>query len=451
MTFTVDHSLPVVVICNISETFYPFLSRADAPNDLVSGEQYRGDRALVWCGDPKLVITSLPIPHYQLLIQQAQYPGTVYAAPQRATADLSHDILRDAALLQRVIDYASEAHVLQLIPYAATEQFYDLVDALRRDHGLTVLLPESPERDHLWVRDYIDSKNGYRVLVSRWLPNADDLLLPGFVCPTYEEAASAAYWFLQRDQGCVVKADDGENGFGNVRVLPGEFDAPAPLEAHLRANPLLGRTPLTVEALVTGERLLSPSLEVYVPPANQGEPFITYTSDQLFNGFGNFCGVLVSRELTQTHWYALLAESGLIIARRLQAMGYVGHFDLDCIVDDDDNLCLLEINPRRTGGTHVHDFGLHLFGANYLDRVSMISNDSLPSGAISDYEELVTVIEPFLYPIDGEPRGMIPMVTSALADREFGGVFAGRNTADALAIFEGVQAAVAAYIPVPAT
>ncbi len=445
MSFTVDHALPVVVVCNISETFYPFLSRAPQPDEIVRGEQYRGDRALVWCGDPKLVITSLAIPHYELITQQARYPNTVYAVPEHASADLAHDILRDSALLQRIIHHAGEAQTIQLVPYAATTQFYDLVETLRRVHNLTVILPETPERDHLWVRDYIDSKNGYRVLVSRWLPNADDLLLEGFVCPTYEEAADAAHWFSTRGRGCVVKADDGENGFGNIRVQAGDFATPADLLAHLHANPLLNKPPLTVEALVTGDHLLSPSLEVYVPPAAQGEPRITYTSDQLFNGFGNFCGVLVSRELIQASWYAPLAESGMIIARQLQALGYVGHFDLDCIVDDDARLYLLEINPRRTGGTHVHDFGLHVFGADYLDQVSMISNDSLTSGGIADYATLYRVIAPLLYPINGEARGMFPMVTSALADHEFGGIFVGRDTADALSVFEAVQAAVAAY------
>ncbi len=63
-------------------------------------------------------------------------------------------------------------------------------------------------------------------------------------------------------------------------------------------------------------------------------------------------------------------DSGMIFARRLQQMGYVGHFDLDTVVDDAGRVYLLEINPRRTGGTHVHEFAEHVFGADYLDNRS---------------------------------------------------------------------------------
>ena len=104
----------------------------------------------------------------------------------------------------------------------------------------------------------------------------------------------------------------------------------------------------------------------------QGEPQITYVSDQLFQGFGDFCGVLVSRELLDTPWYPPLAESGMIIARRLQQMGYVGHFDLDTVVNDEGRVYLLEINPRRTGGTHVHEFAALRFRRG-------LSEDSRPA------------------------------------------------------------------------
>ncbi len=74
----------------------------------------------------------------------------------------------------------------------------------------------------------------------------------------------------------------------------------------------------------------------------------------------------------------------MIFAHRLQAMGYVGHFDLDTVVNDDGRVYLLEINPRRTGGTHVHEFAEHVFGADYLDKVTLLSNDTLSSGGITD-------------------------------------------------------------------
>ncbi len=444
----IDHSIPVVVICNISETFYQFLSHAEDADHLIKGEQYRGDRAIVWAGDPKLVFTSLPIPHADHLYRQAGFAQTAYFAPEQPSAWLSLDILREPGLIQRIIDYAGAGKTIQIIPYAATSELMQLIDTLETDHGLTVVLPETPPRDHLWLRDYVDSKIGYRVLAGRWLPDADQLLPEGFACQTVEVAAAAAFWFLRNDRACLVKSDIGENGIGNVMLKPGDFASAEAVLTALRSSRFLDDRWLTVEEMIEAENPLSPSLEIYVPA--QGEPRITYVSDQLFQGFGDFCGVLVSRELLETSWYPPLARSGMIFAHRLQAMGYVGHFDLDTVVDDAGRVYLLEINPRRTGGTHVHEFAEHVFGADYLKSVALLSNDTLSSGGINSLDELLAVIGDFEYPLDGEQRGIFITVTSALEAGEFGCIIAGRDTADVVSIQRQLQARIAEYARVKA-
>ncbi len=444
----IDPNIPVVVICNISETFYDFLSRADDAERLIRGEQYRGDRAILWAGDPKLVFVSLPIPHAAHTYQQAGYFHTDYMAPEQPSAWLSRDLLREPPLLQRLIDYAGERRAVQLIPYAVTDPFLKLVEALEDDYGLTVLLPESVTRERLWIRDYIDSKIGFRILASRWLPNADQLLAEGLACQSLEQAADAVQWFFLNGRSCLVKSDIGENGIGNLLMQPGEFESKAEILHHLRQSRFLDDHWLTVEELIAAEHPLSPSLEVYVPP--QGDPQITYVSDQLFQGFGDFCGVLVSRELLAAHWYPALAESGLLLARRLQQMGYVGHFDLDTVVDDEGRVYLLEINPRRTGGTHVHDFAAYYFGEDYLKTVALLSNDTLSSGSIGDFDQLLEVIGDFQYPMQGEHRGLFITVTSALEAGEFGCLFAGADTAEVVEIQRQVQARIAEYSRVKA-
>ena len=159
MAANIDHSLPVVVVCNISETFYDFLNQAENAEHLIRGEQYRGDRAIIWAGDPKLVFTSLPIPHAEHLYAQAGFVHTEYHAPDHPTSWLSLDILHEPKLLQRIIDYAGEQRIVQLIPYASTREFLELVETLENEYQLTVILPESPTRERLWIRDYIDSQN----------------------------------------------------------------------------------------------------------------------------------------------------------------------------------------------------------------------------------------------------------------------------------------------------
>lgn len=446
---TINASLPLVGICNIAEPFYDFLTRAggdQSPSQLIRGEQYRGDRVLVWFGERKLVYSSFPIPHADDLCRQFGYQATTHLAPTAPTPWLSHDILREPTLLDTLIDYAGPERVVQIVPYATTTQFMELVTTLERDHGLTVLLPESPAPDALWVRDYIDTKVGFRTLASRWLPDADRLLPEGFACHTAEIAARAAAWFLQNKRACILKADDGENGLGNLVLDAAANPTADDILCEFDDHAFLGRQWYTVEELITATRLRSPSFEAFVPPPQAGEPYLTYLSDQVFQDFGDFCGVLVGAEVNRSGWATLLTDAGLTIARQLQQMGYVGHFDMDAVVDDDGRLYLLEINSRRTGGTHVHEFARHVFGANYHERVTLLSNDTLGSGDIVDYRTLKAMIGDLAYPIDGSERGVVIMITSALADREFGCIFVGASRADVLHLQAEVQTRVQQHI-----
>jgi hypothetical protein len=429
--------IPVVAVCNISETFFEFLNRAEEPTTrthLIHGEQYRGDRTLIWLGDPKLVFVTFPIPHAEYLCQHFGYQGTSYMAPADPSPWLSLDILRESRLITRLVEYAGAEQTVQLIPYATTPQFFKLVETLRTEYGLNVLLPESPAPGYLWLRDYVDTKAGFRVLASRWLPNSYELLPPGIICRDTNMAATVVHWFCANGQACVVKTDDGENGIGNFILYPGDFSSPEGILRKLQSNPFLCDGWVTVEKFIHSSKMLSPSLELFVPPLGTGRPEITYLSNQLFLEFGDFCGVLVSRELLDTKWYPLLAESGLLIATELQEMGYVGHFDLDAIVDDEERVFLLEVNTRRTGGTHVHEFARFFFGPDYLNSVVLLSHDAMKSGTIGHFHELLEAIGDLLYPMQQEQRGVIVTVTSALAAGEFGCIIVASSTEEAVAL-----------------
>lgn len=422
---------PTIAVYNNVETFLGFLNRAE-DRSVLESRQYRGDRALFWLGDPKLVFVTAPIPHADYVRKQAGYPGTQVLSPVEPTPWLSLDILREAPLREAVLAYAGAGRTVQLIPYATTPEFLHLAGRLQDEYGLTVHLPETPAPEAVWLRDYVDTKAGFRMLASRWLPNADRLLPRGVVCRDVETASDAAVWFHGRQRACMVKADNGESGLGHT-VLPLEPRLTLnQIQQQLQLNPYLRDNLIVVEEYVDAAHHLSPSLELFVPPLGQGEPRITYLSQQLFRGFGQFSGVLVSREMLAEPWYPALAESGLTLARHLQAEGYVGHFDIDAVVDDAQRVWLLEVNSRRTGGTYVHEFALHTFGPNYLDSVTLLSHTKLPSGAIVTIEELLATVGHLLYPMQGEKRGVVVAVTSALAAHEFGCIIVADTTAEAL-------------------
>ena len=440
----VRNDIPTVVVSNFAEAHVDFLGRCADPGEreeLISSEAYHADRTLLWAGDPKLVIVSYQIAHADLICKRLNFPSTIHAYPQVPTHYLSRDILRETHLLDKIVAYAGEKRLVQLIPYATTPEFLRLVDVLRKDHQLDVRTPESPEKKDFWLRDYVDTKTGYRILASTWLPDADDLLPFGVACYNLDQALRVAESFSSRGESCVLKADTGESGIGTFVIHPHEGELDAEIKQGLLNDPYFKSELIVVERYIPAREQLSPSLEIKVPRLGEGKPEVTYVSGQLFLKFGDFCGIQVDKSLYEAAWYPKLKSSGLILAGQLQALGYVGHFDMDCIVRDDGHLYLLEINARRTGGTHVHDFAKHFYGDDYIEKASFISYEAMNSGTITNPQELVDVLQDYLLPISGDDRfGLIITITRALHNHRFGCIAVAHTAQQAVQLQQDVLA-----------
>ncbi|MDD2922706.1 MAG: hypothetical protein PHQ36_10515, partial [Anaerolineales bacterium] len=261
----------------------------------------------------------------------------------------------------------------------------------------------------------------YRILASAWLPDAHKLLPFGVSCYDLDHALQVAEWFSRRGESCVVKPETGESGISVFVSHPREGGLDEGVKQAILTTPYFRNEAIIVESYIPAREQLSPSLEIKVPRFGEGKPEVTYVSGQLFLKFGDFCGVQVDKSLYEAAWYPTLEANGLLLAERLQELGYVGHFDLDCIVGDDGRVYLLEINARRTGGTHVHDFAKHFYGDDYIDKVSLISHEAMNSGAITDPRALIEVLRDYLLPIKNDERhGLIITITRALHKHRFG-------------------------------
>jgi hypothetical protein len=439
---SVRNALPTVVVSNFAEAHLDFLGRCADPaerEELISSEAYHADRTLLWAGDPKLLIVSYPIAHADLICQRLNFPLTTHTYPNIPTHYLSRDILRETRLLDEIVAYAGSSRTIQIIPYATTPDFLQLVEVLRLDYHLDVRTPESPDREHFWLRDYVDTKTGFRMLASNWLADADELLPFGVTCYNLEHAIQVSEWFSSRGEACVLKADTGESGIGTFVIHPHTGKLDEEIKASLMQDPYFVGELIVVEKYIPAAQQISPSLEIRVPALAEGKPEITYVSKQLFLKFGDFCGIQIDKSLYQSGWYKKLAVSGITIAEKLQAMGYVGHFDMDCIVGDDERLYLLEINARRTGGTHVHEFAHHFYGDSYIDEASFLSYEAMDSGTISNPEILIEVLREFLFPIQGNKNfGLIITITHTLKNYRFGCISVGQTASQALQLQQDV-------------
>jgi hypothetical protein len=421
-----SQNVPTAAIYNNLETFYSFLSCLDDPL-VLEQRKFRGDRALFWLGPDKLVFCSKAIPGVERICEWYGYNGTRALAPASPGWKLCLDILNDHHLLHALVEHAGPGKTIQLVPYAATKELYLLARCLRERFGLNVLLPECPDEENLWVRDFLDSKAGFRQLAASWIkPNVS--IPQGWVARDVEAAAQSIRWFHERGMDCIVKPDKGESGLGmQVFHRNGAF---TDLTQQLDRCILMNGDVVIIEQYFQPLNTLSPSFEGFVPPRGQGDPYLTYVSNQHFEEVGRFSGVLISKSYQAASWYAPLVENGLRIAGRIQKMGYVGHFDVDTIVDLDGRLHLLEMNTRRTGGTYAHEFGVHMFGPRYLDEVTLLSVNKMMCPGITSQDELWSVLEPVLFPIYSEQRGLVITVTSGLATGSFSCLIAGRDIAE---------------------
>jgi hypothetical protein len=90
-----QNNIPTVIISNFAEAHIDFLGRSnshDERENLINGEDYHGDRTILWAGDPKLVIVNYPIAHANLNSQRLGFPNTRHLAPEFPSHYLSLDI-----------------------------------------------------------------------------------------------------------------------------------------------------------------------------------------------------------------------------------------------------------------------------------------------------------------------------------------------------------------------
>ncbi|GAP13674.1 D-alanine-D-alanine ligase [Longilinea arvoryzae] len=426
---------PVVVIYNNLETFYPFLSRFEDPS-ILEKRKYRGDRALFWLGSQKLVIASSSIPDAERLCQLYGYKGTRSITPRKPSYQLSLDILNDPQTVAHIVQLAGPGKAIRLIPYAATREMYRLARFLRETCGLRVDLPESPAEKDIEIRDFYDTKLGFRRDAPDWI--TESVRLPrGFGVQDRHSASEAITWFLIRGLDCMVKPDRGESGLG-IQYFDHHVAHPN-LLAELQSNAFCPGESVLVEEYIRPQAGLSPSLELFVPPLGCGEPFITYLSNQHFGQLGRFSGVIISKSYLEANWYAPLAENGLRIASQLQKLGYVGNFDLDTVIDQQGRVYLLEINTRRTGGTHAHEFGRFAFTDRYLEDVALFSSNQVKAAGVSSLDQLFELLSPVLFPICSEKRGVVITVSSTLKSGDFGCLIVGESIADLMEIKQEME------------
>ncbi|MFI2211574.1 hypothetical protein [Streptomyces sp. NPDC020141] len=414
-------TVPTVCVCNAVDTLRDFAVRADDVDRLLSECYAQQDQALFWGPLRKMLITYEPIGDLDWQRKFLELDGVVNLSPAGRGGSLFADALADPELMAAVAAHAGPGRRIRLIPHTTTADLWRFAEALRSGYGIEVELPESTPDQSL--RDLFDTKTGLRDLAAGLgMTDGPCRVPPGAHCDDAQEVESAVRAMLADGTPCIVKADRGEASLGLLIFRPGDDG----IAERLAASEFYGEDPVVVEEFIDGD-IAFPSVEYMVP--EDGPPHLCYTTDMLFEGATRLRGNVTARELKDAWWYRPLTEGGLRLAREMQRRGYRGHFGIDAIARDG-VVHMHDLNARRTGSTHVHEFGDQLIGPKYLDTHAVGNYDlyGLPAGL--DLAEVLRLLGRLVASPRTADRGVVPTELTDLRTGRVSCMFFAPNLAE---------------------
>lgn len=438
-----------IFIANTAEAFADLLEQTALGNtgqqDRIQQEIDLSQRAQLWGGDNKIIITPNPIPKTLLKhnIEKVGYKNVKNSWPKNPDIRLCNSILNDPELIEVLIQVFQSNKDVEVSSYSVTDDYLDLLQFLEGKaagwYGTN--LPRTT--DPLGLVGEIDSKNGFRKIVTNLFPRENIKLHRGFVCKTETDVVNAISFFLNVGTGFVIKVHNGESGWG-VKIIDDdtiqkftENKTRDWLHELFESNSIWKSAPYVVEEFIPVDKTIGggfPSGEGHI--TDDGFIF-DYNCGQEVTKDGSFEGVVLSNDIIPDSINSSIRIGMAKIGNELYSKGYRGVFDVDFVAGRDGNLYVLESNARMTGGTHVY----HLM--SYLgiseNNAYVISNDSLRYNVPTQKpEELLARLSNILYPIKGQKRGLV--VSFMSTNRPVIGVIGvGQNKKDGRSLIQSAK------------
>jgi hypothetical protein len=393
-------------IGNVAETFVPFLSKQQdvvAYEKMISDEVALAERAVLYGGKRKACITPHALHTTDYLINEFEYDiSAMY--PHDSLISLSDSIAGDIALIGRLKELGGSSGGLNVSSYALTGNMLALISRCL-SAGINVSSDDMIfEQDVLRVRDHFESKNGFRTAAASLDRGLRCKIPEGYVCSSVDDIKRAARIIDRRSRDLVLKANDGEGGFGNL-ILASSRVQSMDLHDIVQMNELATKFPVVVEEYIA--HTSAPSVEFQIPKSEWAPIVCTYACTQLMSEDDCCVGVRISRRDLESRWLDGLTSFGREYANLLRSAGYIGYLDIDALVDSCGDVYVLESNLRRTGGTHIHDFCSTVFGPEYLTTVTAIARSLDVSRQTAS--DVMEALEPMLLR-SGRLSGVVPVV-----------------------------------------
>lgn len=399
-------------VFNMSEDVWPFITA-------ISDDQARareieenanlGDQNLFSLAPEDHVLFISPRPfspeflHYYQQLTKTRH--LEIAVTEHHSGLICPDILHDQAVMAALVRAANSSHRLTLISYSNTPYFINLVKALR-SQGLTIFTPEAPEEEDGWTANFYGSKSGIRQLAQRSAAKEPDLrMADGLICSGITDAAQIAAWTYLEQKGVVLKTNKGHSGSGLLIFRPGDLpsDYTACTQAildKLQQDAYWDRFPIIIEDFLQANLAIGggfPSVEFKIWKSGKVE-FLYYCGMRI-DAQGVFRGVEIHSDVVSDQLAAQMTDTGFFVGEQYAAAGYRGYFDLDFIAGRNGQLYVTESNVRRTGGTHVYNLAVKLFGKDFIYDTYTLTNNAyhLPTNRNFTFPQILTLLQPVLF------------------------------------------------------
>jgi hypothetical protein len=442
--------IKTLVISNVAETYYKTYKKQ--PEDFETRIRYdflEAERGLFYTDDNKAVVTSLPVDSVFLedLKQILGHKYLINLYPINPTYRLCFDIISDKQLLSQITEIIRANPGISLIPYYATEEFFDLV-ALLRHKDLKFTTPETVSSKNRFIRDHYNCKVGFRKLWEKATDQNSFVNVPqGFIVDDLQEGIDAGWWFKEQKKNFVIKYNRGTSGFGivfyDLAKLPKDERN---FKKYLRSNhqdKIWFEENFVVEEMIDVDKEYyggSPSVEFKV----NGDVRHTYNCLQRLDADNYFEGVLISKiaEDESDVDFERVEKNCEEFGEALLDLGYRGIFDVDLVIDKKHNIYAVESNLRRTGGTHIYETAQYLLGKNFRQKVIVASKDNLVvSQKIKNYPDFKKYTSQ-LYFTKEKNHGIIPTITSFLPTGHIGYIVIGKDMNEVGIIEEELKKAI---------
>lgn len=424
-TITNLDSIKTIVIANIGEFYQPIFRHFNKREQRTWIETSRaeGDMALFWAGDDKIVITpdSIDPQYISYVCATLGYQNVHLLSTSTSGESLCSDIEADSNLFSFLVEAINRSNQPQIISWGATKSFYKLIGRLQQKK-VKFTFPDVPEPINYWTVPYLDSKCGFREVCTDLSTQASNIQIPnGFVCADINVTACIAKSRVF-PSGFVVKANNGVGGYGTLLYSPQRIKSNFNIDAHLNMSiklmPVLSNGVIVLEEYIASQantEISSPSIQGRV--TSKGKVNITGLAGQIIDSQGRYVGTIIGPDVFTESLSIRLRDIGQMLGLTIAKIGYKGVFNIDTVIDKDGAIYCVELNARRTSVKYVLDLATWLLGPSFANKVTIITNERFSSKQLlgCTYSNIRSQLSNLLFPINGEPQGVIVTIISSLS------------------------------------